>query len=424
MKYLKIKNKGELDIRLFYLMGGTTKDNDSSKIGQWGSGLKYIISFLLRNEITFKVFVGVTPIEITTQSEVVRGETFQIIWVNDVKTSLVTKMGGSAWNEWTCLREIYSNALDEGEASIGFDDTLVGEEGKTTFFIEATPEFIKIFNNWDDYFLERKIPMYENDKFKLYPNGGGLRLYKQGVLIGTHSSPSLFLYDFKDAQINELREYKGSFGNDLASILYSIDCVKTIQYIIKNITDEMFEGKIDYKFWRSETWQKPNNAWKEAFGNAKIITQKVKDKILNTQANVELTHTVVLPEALYKGLNHHISDISALRLADKVNEFYEIIDEHLMYRLKQCVKWLEGKDYICNPEITFIIGEFGNQGTLAKVNIDTKEIMISQRLNTYSDFDICKVLIEENEHIITGFHDETRAFQNHFINLYAAKLLL
>ena len=28
MKYLKIQNKGELDSRLIYLLGGTTKDED------------------------------------------------------------------------------------------------------------------------------------------------------------------------------------------------------------------------------------------------------------------------------------------------------------------------------------------------------------------------------------------------------------
>lgn len=35
MKYLKIQNKGLLDIRLVALMGGTTKADNQYKIGQF-----------------------------------------------------------------------------------------------------------------------------------------------------------------------------------------------------------------------------------------------------------------------------------------------------------------------------------------------------------------------------------------------------
>ena len=48
MKYLKIQNKGELDIRLVALMGGSTKTNDRYKIGKFGTGLKYTLAFLFR----------------------------------------------------------------------------------------------------------------------------------------------------------------------------------------------------------------------------------------------------------------------------------------------------------------------------------------------------------------------------------------
>ena len=122
MRYLKIQNKGLLDIRLFSLMGGTTKDNDSAKIGQWGSGLKYAICFLLRNKIEFKIFIGDEEVKITLKEETIRDETFEVVLVNGKETSLTTKMGGKAWDEWTCIRELYSNALDEGDAKIQITD--------------------------------------------------------------------------------------------------------------------------------------------------------------------------------------------------------------------------------------------------------------------------------------------------------------
>lgn len=431
MKYLKIQNKGLLDIRLFSLMGGTTKDNDDAKIGQWGSGLKYSLCFLLRNKIDFKIFVGNEEINITTKKEKIRNETFEIVYVNNEKTSLTTKMGGSAWKEWEALREIYSNALDEGDAKITIEDSksfivnwVDRDKDVTQFYIELTPKFLEIYNNWGDYFIENKVPIYENDKFKLYPNGGQLRLYKQGVLIGKKETNSLFLYDFKDAHINELREYKGHFANDLSRILYEIDDVKTIQYIIKNITDDVYEGKeVDFKFWRNNTWDKPNNAWKEAFGNAKIITQEIKDKCIGKQVSVNLDHTIVLPKNIYEGLNVHIQDISALRMADKINEFYEIYDVDLDQKLKECIVILEEADYFIHPEATFIFGEFGQGTILAKINLDKKEILISQKLKDKSMFDFCTMLIEENEHLRTGLSDETREFQQHFIDLYTKSIL-
>lgn len=424
MRYLKIQNKGLLDIRLFSLMGGTTKDNDSAKIGQWGSGLKYAICFLLRNKIDFKIFISNKEVKITLKEETIRDETFEVVLVNGKETSLTTKMGGKAWDEWTCIRELYSNALDEGDAKIQITDTFERKSDSTSFYIELTPKFLEIYNNWGEYFIENKVPIYENDSFKLYPNGGNLKLYKQGVLIGKRESKSLFLYDFKDAQINELREYKGSFENDLSTILYAIDDIKTIQYILKNITEEVFEGKeVNFKFWRSSTWDKPNPAWKEAFGNAKIITQEIKDKCIGKQANVDLTHTIVLPKTLYEGLNHHIEDISALRLASKVNEFYEIYDSELEQKLKECIVILEESDYFIHPEAKFIFGEFGQGTTLARVNFDTKEIFISQKLKDKAMFDFCTMLVEENEHLRTNMSDETREFQQHFIDLYVKSIL-
>lgn len=424
MKYLKISSKGLLDIRFFSLIGGTTKDSDNTKIGHYGTGLKYAICFLLRNDIDFKIKLGNKNVNITSKIEYIRDEEFEIVYVNNKKTSLTTKMGGDAWGEWQVLRELYSNALDEGEAKVEIVEEVTGSKYRTAFYIECTPKILGVYNNWDKYFLVNKVPMYENSRFKLYPNSGTLKLYKQGVLIGEKTQyKSLFLYDFNHAYINELREYKGAFGADISKILYEIDDVNTIHYIIKNMSEEYYEGKeIDFKFWRSNTWQKPNEAWKEAFGNAKIITQKIKDKCESNNANIDLDNTVVVPENLYKGLNHHIEDISALRLADKINEFYEVIDPALEQKLKEAITILEEADYYMNSELKFIFGEFGKVKTLARINLDSKEIMISQKLKDKSLFDFCTMLVEENEHLRTGYSDETREFQQHFIDLYTKTL--
>ena len=48
---------------------------------------------------------------------------------------------------------------------------------------------------------------------------------------------------------------------------------------------------------------------------------------------------------------------------------------------------------------------------------------LSLKLDSYSVDEIAKIIIEENEHNITGFEDETRSFQNHLFSLYYDQLI-
>jgi len=57
------------------------------------------------------------------------------------------------------------------------------------------------------------------------------------------------------------------------------------------------------------------------------------------------------------------------------------------------------------------------------VSLDKKEILISEQMLDKSLFSVVAMLIEENEHFKTGLQDETRAFQQHFIDLYTKTLL-
>lgn len=47
--YLKIENEGTVPVEAFTLIGASSKRDDSSKIGMFGSGNKYALAYLLRN---------------------------------------------------------------------------------------------------------------------------------------------------------------------------------------------------------------------------------------------------------------------------------------------------------------------------------------------------------------------------------------
>lgn len=422
MKYLRISNKGELDIRLVALMGGTTKSKDEFKIGQWGSGLKYTLAYLLKTNTDFKIFIGESEVKITTEPEIIRDETFEIIHIDGKPTSVTTHMGGDAWNAWTVIREIWCNALDEGEAEKETTEELHGKAGYTTFFIQVTTEVRDVIMNWSKYFIHEHEPICENSKYRIYAGGDKLRLYKQGVLIyeSKNKLPALFSYDIRNADINELREFKGNTEKELYMALKDAN-EKVVRYFLENVTEEHYEGQLDFQGWGF--MGKFAETWKTTIGNAKLIHKEAVESIKARELDIDLVSTVVVPKLVYQALSSQFEGVGALRMADKNNDFFEIIDEELALTVKQALAILESCEYFIHPELTFIFGVFGDKRTLAKVNLDQKVIYISERMKDKSLFSFIAMLIEENEHFNTGLEDESRAFQQHWIDLFTKTLL-
>ncbi len=420
MKYLKIQNNGTLDIRLVGLMGGTTKSEDQYKIGKFGTGLKYVLAFLFRENIDFKIFIDNNPVNISIEKENIAGQDFEIICINNQRTSITTKMGMD-WKPWMIIRELYSNALDEGEAIHELTEEIKPEKGKTIFYIELVPEIMKVYNNWNKYFIVGNEPMYENENFAIHPSGETLKIYKHGILIYENKkSKSVFNYDIKNAKINELREYKEVPSYDLYKCICNLD-ENSIEYFLENCTEDHYEGEMDYN-WDFLGDGKFSDKWNKTIGNAKLIHKKAMEDIIARGLEIDLSSIIQVPVALYRALTKKYKGIGALRVADKVGDFYEVYDERLENKINQCLEILEQAGYFIDPELKFIYGIFGDKGVLAKVDLDKKEILISEKHLETSMFKTCTMLVEENEHYKTGLQDCSRGFQQHFIDLFAQKM--
>lgn len=417
MKYLKIQNRGELDIRLISLMGGTTKFGNSYKIGRFGTGLKYSLSYLVRNNIDFKIFVGEKEVPVETRRENIQGVDFDILYINGERSSITSSMGVD-WLGWMIVRELWCNAKDEGEEKRGYVEECFGVEGATTFFIQLTGEIKDTVDNWDKYFIHEQLPMFESEVFALYPASDKFRIYKQGVLIYEEKKDrAVFSYDIKNASINELREYTGILSFDLLNIIASLDR-NNAEYFLSNIKEECYEWNMDYD-WSKEF----SDGWKEAIGQAKVIAKQDYDSFKNRWIKMDEDSFIVVPQGLHKKLATKFPSISAVRRSDKINSFYETFDSELESKIKSAVVILGHAGYSINPELKFIYGVFGDPMVFAKVNIDEKIVMFSEELKRGSMFNIISTIIEENEHFLTGFEDCTRKFQQHFIDLYTKGIL-
>lgn len=420
MKYLKIKNDGVLDIRLVALMGGTTKSGKETLIGQFGSGLKYTLAYLLRNNLDFHIFAGTEEIKITVESETIREEQFDIICINDHRTSITTNMG-KEWEAWMIVRELWSNALDEGGAQKEIVTSCEGTEDTTSFFIQVDKEVQEVLNNWSTYFIIDQEALSENYQYRIYGGGKTLRLYKQGILIHEEKDkPALFSYDILNAQLNELREFKGSVDYSVTEAIAGAS-KRVVEHLLSNITEDHYEADTMCYGYEWIRWQ---DSWKEVIGSAKIIYPEVIQQHELRGIKIEESDYIVVPKPLFTALSIKFPGVSALRIAQKGQEFYESYDERIDRQVNKALAILEACNYTMHPDLMFVYGFFEDKRTLARVHMDDKTVCISQTLLQKPLSDTIAALIEENEHFNTGYEDGSRELQNHFLKLYTQQLLI
>lgn len=422
MKYLKIQNDGELDIRLVALMGGTTKASDKYKIGQFGTGLKYTLAFLFRNNIDFKIFSGDKRVQITTETEKIKETPFEIICIEGNRTSITTQMGGQ-WTAWMIIRELWCNALDEGGYSkqIINDESLIsGEQGKSTFYIQLTPDIQQVLDDWSSYFIHNDQPLWDGPDYAIYinRNKGKLKLYKQGVLIYQHANEeSLFYYDIKGAEINELREFKGSISYEIFNSLASPN-EEVISHFLTHITEDHFEGsELDYGWFTSFA-----NVWKETIGNRRISHGRGSYYDSETEG-IDMSNIIKLPKRVYQALTKDFEGIGVFTMADNETEFYEVPNAQIQTRVASCISELAEAGYIISPEIKIRFGLFADTNVKSSAVRKKNQILISEVCLKVKD-DVLKALLIENvEYMGLSCKKDHPDFYRHFINLYTRQLL-
>jgi hypothetical protein len=419
MKFIKITSKGEIDIRAFSLVGATSKRNDNSKIGMFGSGLKYTLSYLLNNNIDFRVFSGYKEVVFTTQEEDFRGLGIKRIFINGESTSLTTDMGMD-WQRWFVLREIYCNALDEGDATIEIVkadiNELVPVEDCTTFYLKVDDEFQEILDNWDMYFSEnRKDLIYHDTDFnQIYVGGDTMLVYRKGIRCGfSNGIKTLFHYDLSWIKINESRVIADdwSFRNELCRFLKKVNNDDIIHRIVYNINN--YHEKSLY-------WDGTGNfsdSWLNVIGDKYLIPYE-NAGLWEEEIKTLKSECIILPNSLISGLKLFFGDkikVIGDDLAGNKGDMklVENLGKRETYLLNEAVKFLQESNY--NIEYPIKVVRFVRAEILGLAKDET--IYLSEKIFTRGIRDIVTTIFEENEHNRTGYNDETRTFQNHLINL-------
>lgn len=417
MKYIKISNKGLIDINAFKLIGASTKREDSSKIGYFGSGLKYSMAYMLRNNLNFSVYSGDKEIKIGTSNTNYRDVDFQVITINDEPTSMTTAMGPS-WLLWFVIREIYCNAIDEGSASIDMVDEIELNTDETSFYLEINSDIMEIVENWDYYFsMKRTNPIYDSNDIKLFnSNPNGILIYRKGVQCHFDSyTQGIFDYDFPNLTINESRVLDSMYNskriimkwfatyapeNIISTLLHDFD--------IKDRNSTRFEFDMPW----DELTQVNKDVWTAAIKDRTLVIAEIAGHYAQ-QIESSRNEYLILPKYLVEALERLVPDVKVL--GESFNGYrFVLVDTNQKqeFLLKEAMKFFDEAQYQVKHDIK--IAHFDDKLVLGMAKDDT--ILISEKVFNQGKRKLVEVIYEENEHILSGFGDETRSFQDHLIS--------
>lgn len=425
MNYLEIKSWGEIDIQAFTLIGASTKRGDDSKIGLYGSGNKYSIATLLKQGITFKVFSGEDEIVFSTKKQSFRTLDFDVILVNGVETSLTTTMGGSEWaNAFAPIREIYSNALDEDkDATLTKTSEVIAERGYTKFFIEMTEDVTHFYKNLHLYFCnENPKVLLSNDVGSVYPNtdSGNTRVFRKGILAHfSDKKKALYHYNFINIDINESRvlQYIWQVNSRVGSIFKKCQDEALINTLLMNL-EGANSGYLEHEAdW--DGFENFSNSWWEACKDKSFAPIE----FLEMFDDADLKGAYKLPMKLLKALKSQFTALKVLGISATSDEMFVITkpSQILTDKIIDAVALLNSTRYkhrFDNPTIECV--KFSAENVYGLANAG--KIYLSTKLASEDINKIAKIIIEENEHNLSGLGDETRNFQNHLFSLYFDEL--
>jgi len=195
MSVVVFRNPGEIDILSISSFGVSVKEGDSP-IGFFGTGLKYAIAVLLRNDHEVTVYSGKTEVRFMLQRQTVRGKDFDFVAmsVNDQppqQLGFTTELG-KTWEMWMAYREIACNCKDEGGTATQENAAPYAKAGETQVIVRGG-EFAKVHRERHDFILEDAVSFSEGDVEIRQRTGS--QFYYRGIRVQSLGKRAMHTYN-------------------------------------------------------------------------------------------------------------------------------------------------------------------------------------------------------------------------------------
>lgn len=152
MALVIFSNPGVAELAALTTLGVSVKEGENA-IGMFGTGFKFAVAVLLRNGCTVRLFRGKEEHVFSLRDTVIRGKTFQMVYLDNQSLNITTELGKS-WEVWMAYRELHSNALDEGGDTTM--STFVGGIDNETQIIVGGEKITEAFNKRHVIFLSSR----------------------------------------------------------------------------------------------------------------------------------------------------------------------------------------------------------------------------------------------------------------------------
>jgi len=409
MRFIKIKNNGLIEPEALHLVGASTKRGDNSKIGQFGSGNKYAMAYLLRNNYQLVVYSGLEEIKLETKVSKFREHDFEVVHINGQKTSITTQMGKD-WQFWQALREIVCNAMDEGGYSMDFVSNIEPVEGETHFYIRSDHQVVEFMTNFDNYFATNKDIVFEcADGRIMKKSGDKVCVYRKGIRCYETEANSMYDYDFNSIAIGENRlvQYTSEVREKIWDLIFQCDDAEVIKQILCNMNDYTYlEADIDYT---TLNHTKMSDTFKKLVKTLRFAPSGYAG-LLDPD---EVHQYIIIPTNLFdsiKGILPEERVPNKFKTTIKGSFFRDIEPTELQKEtLKQSMDFFNEVNYEIPYDIQVVV--FQDKKILGTINkkdglIYLSDICIAKGVN-----EVVNTIIEEFIHLKYDVQDKTRAFQ-------------
>lgn len=430
---LAIRSKGLIDVNLLRVIGFSTKRGDETQFGHFGSGVKYSLALLIRNNIPFKIYNGLEEIVIGIKEHELysKGESFRTntITINGIDTSISTEIGPD-WEKWMILRELISNAKDQDPGQEIVEVTMSPQilEDYVTWVIDVSKHSYLLNDLKNVYKAQPDITTRGNYNalyFKEDVNDDTI-VYSKGFNAGSTKSKALFHIGGDHIEIDERRIHKNFFEWRYAEQILQLTDKSLIRQVIHRLGDA---ETLEYDCFSYITSVLPSSISEEfqdclkEFAIMPVTLKNLenffedssKQDIIYVKQNTYLALKPYLDTSLVNGDKGLYKEL-LITPSDKA--FWNLVDQAVS---------IIAIDYPAIHSYEIKVAKFADANVYGTIDIKNYAIIISEKLVIEPDkktlLFILSVILEEFYHIEYSFTDCTRKFQNFLFQVLSSYML-